>query len=241
MVEVTLINWTPKPVETVYWAFMNMHNEVPNSLDKIKLSEKDKIDFMDMLLLQPHQTVLEYINTVWLIKGASRAFQQQLTRTRDASYSIQSLRIVPVNKFADNMDYTKSKKTIQSTTANNEYDKTMVIIQKQYNKLIAMGCPVEDARGILPLNVHSPITMNINMRGLYHMLELRFCENTQEEYREMAKQMKSEIEKKLHPAFVKPMKPLCFKAGKCLSPFPCDKYPQMEKAVKMDVSKWLKG
>jgi len=117
----------------------------------------------------------------------------------------------------------------------------MGFIQKQYNKLIDMGCPVEDARGILPLNVHSPITMSINLRALYHMLELRFCENTQEEYREVARLMKNEISSKLHPVFAKPMKPLCFKAGKCLSPFPCNKYPEFDRVVNMDVSRWLKG
>jgi thymidylate synthase (FAD) len=106
--------------------------------------------------------------------------------------------------------------------------------------LIQLGCPVEDARGVLPLNIHSPITMAINMRALYHMLELRFCENTQEEYRMVAEQMKREVAEKMHPLLAKPMVPMCFKNKKCPSPVPCNKYG-FEQEVKIDVSRWIKG
>ena len=194
-----------------------------------------------MLMTQPHQTVLEFINTVWLIEGASRAFQQQLTRTRQAAYSIQSLRIVPLKDFASRKNYTKSSAIKLKPETEKIYDETMVYIQDQYNKLISLGCPTEDARGILPLNIHSPITMAINLRNLYHMLELRFCENTQEEYREVARQMRHEIITKIHPLLAKPMVPMCILSGKCSSPFPCNKYPKIPKTCLMDVSKWLKG
>lgn len=239
--KVSLVNSTQKPIETLYWAFMNMHNKVPDNLDDIKMSEKEKEEFLEMLTAQPHQTVFEYLETSWLIEGASRAFQQQLTRTRTASFSIQSLRIVQVNSFADNGEYTKSTNLLSKPEAEKKVDETMQYIQKKYNELIAMGCPTEDARGILPLNIHSPITMTIDMRALYHMLELRFCDNTQEEYREVAKQMKAEIGKKMHSLLTKPMLPMCFKKGYCPSPFPCNKYPKFENKCTMDVSKWLKG
>ena len=82
----TLINHTEKPLETVYWAFMQMHHpDNPNSLEKINISDDELNDFMDMLMKQPHQTVLEYIDTVWQFTGVSRAFQQQLTA--DSRYS----------------------------------------------------------------------------------------------------------------------------------------------------------
>lgn len=239
--KVTLMSWTNEPMKVIYNTFMNMHNEIPSDLKNVKISNKELEDFMQMFSTQPHQTCFEMVNTVWKIEGASRAFQQQLTRTRDAAYSIQSLRIVPLEKFADNKDYTKSSKILTNPKANKLYDETMNFIQKRYKELIKIGCPTEDARGILPLNVHSPITMNINLRFLYHMLELRFCDNTQEEYREVAKQIKAEVTKKMHPLLAKPMQPICFRTKQCPSPFCCNKYPQFEKTCQMDVKRWLKG
>jgi len=240
MLEVKLITFTNKPIETMYWAFMNMHNPIPDSLDEVKLEDEEREAFLDMLMKQPHQTVCEFVNTVWSIKGASRAFQQQLTRTRTAAYSIQSLRIVNVEDFADDKGYTKTSKLAENDAASKLYEETMKSIQETYTKLIEMGCPVEDARGILPLNIHSPITMSINMRSLYHMLALRFCDNTQEEYRSVAQQMKDEIAHKMHPLLAKPMVPMCFADKKCPSPVPCNKYG-FENIHKADVSRWIKG
>jgi len=241
MVKVTLMSWTEKPIETIYAAFMNMHNKIQGDLSYIELSKQELESFMEMLMKQPHQTVLEFVNTNWLIEDVSRAFQQQLTRTRQASYSIQSLRIVDAGKFADEHKYTTSSKICGSTKLWNLYEKAMINAQKNYRELIESGAPVEDARGILPLNIHSPITMSINMRSLYHLLELRFCDNTQEEFRLVAEAMRREITNKMHPIFAKPMQPICMSLGKCPSPFPCDKYPNIPKEKFPDISKWLKG
>jgi thymidylate synthase (FAD) len=240
MPKVTLISWTNDPIRVIYNCFMNMHNKISSDLTQIHLDEKELNDFFDMLNAQPHQTVFEFVNTVWLIEEASRAFQQQLTRTRQASYSIQSLRVVQLKTFADDGAYTKSSALKMNPEAEKKFDETMRYIQKSYRELLDMGCPTEDARGILPLNIHSPITMSINLRALYHMLELRFCENAQEEYRQVAQQMKEEIATKIHPIFTKPMVPICFRLGKCPSPFPCGKYG-FKHDVKMDVSRWIKG
>jgi len=241
MVKVTLVNWTPQPIKTVMWAFLNMHNKIPDSLDKLKISEKEQKRFYEMLMTQPHQTVLEFVNMVWLIEGGSRAFQTQLVRTRDAAYSIQSLRVVKAENFYDNEAFTESEAVKKNLEVHKRYHETMLWLQHTYQKLIELGCPTEDARGILPLNVHSPITMSINLRALYHMMELRFCDNTQEEYREVAKQMRDEIRKKMSPIIAKYMMPICLRVGYCPSPFPCKKYPKIEKRVKIDVSDWLKG
>jgi len=183
----------------------------------------------------------EFVNTVWKIEGGSRAFQQQLTRHRTLAFSIQSLRIVNVDKFADNGEYSKSDVIKSNPEAEKLYDETMVELQERYKKLIKIGCPIEDARGILPLNIQSPITFAANLRALYASMELRFCGNTQKEFRDLAKQIKEEIRTKLGEEFAKPMVPVCFKTKSCPSPFPCEKYKQFPRTCKMDVSRWLRG
>jgi hypothetical protein len=70
------------------------------------------------------------------------------------------------------------------------------------------------------------------------MMELRFCDNAQEEYRKFAECVKSEIVRKMHPIFGKPMRPICESVGYCPSPVPCGKYKQRKV---MDVSRWIKG
>lgn len=241
--EVKLVSFTKNPIETIYMGFMNMHNDIDENTG-FDLSDEEKKEFMEMLILQPHQTVFEYVNTVWIIKGVSRAFQQQITRTRLAAFSNQSLRIVQTRNFASRRDYTglsdKTRKRENFLEIENFYDETMSIIEQRYNKLLDLGAETEDARGVLPLNIHSPITHAINLRSLYHMLGLRFCDNTQQEFREVAKLMREEVENKMDPILAKPMRPLCFSLGHCPSPVPCGKY-NMEKSVKMDVSRWIKG
>jgi len=237
--KVKLISFTKNPLEVIYWAFMNMHHVVPDSIENINLSSDEKESFFSMLIKQPHQTVFEFVNLVWLIEGASRAFQQQLTRTRTAAYSIQSLRIVDVGDFASEKRFAISEELNNNAAALKIYRETMEDLQSKYRELIRLGCKTEDARGLLPLNIHSTITMAINLRSLYHMLELRFCENAQGEFREVARLMRAEIREKISPILSEPMKPLCFRLGKCISPVPCGKY-DFPVAIDTDISRWVK-
>jgi thymidylate synthase (FAD) len=241
MAKATLVNWTPKPLETVYWAFMNMHNKIPDSLEDLDISEDELVDFIGMLIKQPHTTVFEFVNTVWKFDGVSRAFQQQLTRTRQASYSIQSLRIVDVENFADNNEFLIPDNIAQNEKALKLYKEAMKSAQSYYRELIdTTGADTQDARNVLPLSVHSPITMSIDFRALIHMAELRLCENTQGEFKEIVAQMKEEVNNKMHPLLAECLKPICFRTKKCVSVVPCDKY-NFEKDVKIDVSRWIKG
>lgn len=210
-----LVNFTPRPLETAFWAFRNMHNEVTSKIDDF-IDDNQRLKFLEVMDSIPHQTVFEYINLVWLING-SRAFQQQLTRTRDAAYSIQSLRVVNVGTFADDRQYHTPPDADPDV-----YHTYMTEIQRRYNRMIDSGRPVEAARGILPLNINSPITMSINLRDLIHMLELRTCFNTQYEYRviaqNMIQQIYEKIDKDLAAMFFR--RP-CDKLGYCNSPAPC--------------------
>jgi thymidylate synthase (FAD) len=104
------------------------------------------------------------------------------------------------------------------------YHRIMLSIQRKYNFLIKNGAPVEAARGILPLNINSPITMTLNFRSLVHMLELRMCENAQGEFKIIADLMAKEIAKKVSDDFANIfLKPPCEKYGFCNSPAPCKK------------------
>lgn len=210
--KVILFNHTALPLHTLSlpvsaWTSDNF----PESLDEITTDDA-KVNTRKALSAF-HKTALEYIDLIFIIKNCSRAFQQQLTRTRLASFSIQSMRVVTKEGFATNGNYTMppglddhQKKTFHNT---------MVGIENAYNRLLADDVRVEDARGILPLNIHSDISMKINLASLYNMTRQRLCVNTQWEYRQVVRQMKHLIKEKLGYIFSQHIDAPCVKALKC--------------------------
>jgi flavin-dependent thymidylate synthase len=248
---VKLVSWTERPKDVICWAFANMHNTIEDNLSsfaarhikKLGITKWEKIqnELLEVLATNPHSSVLEFVNTVWYIGGCSRAFQQQLTRTRDAAYSIQSLRIVSVKDFADRGDYQIGVSLKRSTRKC--YDAYMHSTQMIYNRLIQYGTKTEDARGILPLNINSPITMAINLRALQHMLEMRLCYLAQGEYQKVAGLMVKEISEKMGIEFHKLFNRPCEKLHYCPMPVNCGKtkYKLSKRYKTKHIDYWLKG
>ncbi len=220
--KVTLINWTPRPLETVAWA-CRIYNYAPvDSLDKLKdigLDTEEKLrEFMKKFMGEPTQPFMEYVQMVFLIENASRAFQQQLTRHRLASFAIQSLRVTNMGKFADEGRYTMPS-TVKDPA---HFHTAMLGIQDSYNIMVnnensESNENAEDARGILPLNIHSPITMRIDFNALRHVLQGRLCLTAQEEARRFGYQFKQQVTEKMGDWFGDLLGPPCDKmyGGKC--------------------------
>lgn len=160
-----------------------------------------------------HKVALEYVDLIFVIKNVSRAFQQQLTRTRMASYSIQSMRVVTKKLFATNGHYTMPPNLTDEQQL--EFHDAMLEAEVRYMKMINDGWKAEDARGMLPLNIHSDISMKISLAALYHMLRQRFCVLTQWEYRQVATQIKALVSDELGEQISAPMDAPCVQALKC--------------------------
>lgn len=216
METVKLVDWTIDPIGIMYWAWQNMHNPIDPDGPSEPIDEKTKRHFLKVVAKIPHQSVLEYVKLTFYING-SRAFQQQLTRSRKSVFSIQSLRIVNAGAFAEEKNYhTQPEADIP------EYHEAMLAIQKMYNELTKV-MPVEAARGILPLNINSPITWSVNLRELVHILELRFCKNAQYEFRIVASKIKQLVAEKIDPDIAAILfRPHCQQFGYCNSPAPCN-------------------
>lgn len=177
------------------------------------MPEDDATKFARKGLKAFHRTAIEYVNLIFVIKNVSRAFQQQLTRTRHASYSIQSMRVVTKDGFASGGRYTMPPSLNENQKR--AFHQNMLIIEEMYERMLHEGVSVEDARGILPLNIHSDISLCINLNALYHMLSQRFCVNTQWEYRQVAAQIKEQVADKLGVMFSALMDAPCVKPKKC--------------------------
>ena len=206
---VRLVNWTPNPLETVLFAY-NMMKEKEVSFPE-HLNSGNAVSIVKRLVEDELGGALEFVSTVWFFDGVSRAFQQQLTRHRQFGYCIQSLRVVDKGEFAS-----KGQFHIPGDVKDEaSYRGAMLAIQTFYNSLLEAGEPVEVARGILPLNIYSPIAMVANMRGLLGLFKQRMCRQVQGEFKEVVFWMIAEIKKKMSPIFVEHLKEPCRMTGKC--------------------------
>jgi thymidylate synthase (FAD) len=136
----------------------------------------------------------EFVNYTFLITGVTRAFTHQFVRTRTGSYAQQTMRVLDVTGFT----YERGPTIEGNQGALEIYDDTMATIQQAYRELIALGANIEDARGVLPTNIHTNIVAHFNMRTLAEMVTKRSSSRTQGEYREVLDAMKAAVVE-VHP------------------------------------------
>lgn len=216
---VNLLSSTKKPLTTMAYAWKVMHEDVPDSLEEFRTEHSGR-ELEEMFIEMTNNgigTPVEYVNTVWVFKGVSRAFQQQLTRYRvGTSFSIQSLRCQDVGNFADSGAYHVPEGLIGEDLEAFNY--SMKQIQTSYNSLIRHGVAVEAARGILPLNVHSTITVSMNLRALAGIVSQRTCIHTQGEWKPIIKQMKQQVAEKISPVVAEQLFKKPCEKGACMIP-----------------------
>lgn len=235
--KVILLSSTEYPLETMAYAWHVMQRNVPDSLeefhvehDNFCLSRSDpawnpleenffKEQFRE-IVKDGVGTPAEFVSTNWVFKNVSRAFQQQLTRYRLASFSAQTLRRVDVGAFASKKLYHMPPG--MEGPEQRSFHREMLHIQEKYGNLIKRGVSIEDARGILPLNTYSTITMSCNLRSLANIVKQRLCTHAQAEWAEVVKQMEAEVRSKMPGIIAKELfQPTCMKIGKCFVPDRC--------------------
>jgi len=125
----------------------------------------------------------EFVDVTFLLSGVSRAVAQQITRTRTASYAMQSLRVVN----ASDLGVVEGKKLDSRQL---ELYRTAVESAKQsYTELVAAGAALEDARGVLPLNTECSLVCKYNFRSATDLIKARKSLRAQGEYGEIVREM----------------------------------------------------
>ena len=122
----------------------------------------------------------EFVNYTFLITECTRAFTHQLVRNRHGSYAQQTMRILDVNGFG----YETGPSISSDLSASMKYEKAMDEIDSVYSSLVSDGAAIEDARGILPTNIHTNIIAKFNLRTLAEIVSKRSSPRTQGEYRQ---------------------------------------------------------
>jgi len=206
---VKLIGFTPNPEKLPAMAAKLTHSKTkPEDLDKTSNKELNAI--LEQVVGMGHTSVVEHASFTFAISDVSRSLTHQLVRHRMASYSQQSQRYVNLKE----PNYVTPPKIAKNNSMKKAYDKTMKNIWDEYNKLLELGIPAEDARYVLPNATCANIIMTMNARSLLNFFELRCCQHAQWEIRELANKMLKEV-KKVAPIIFKNAGPVCKSKNIC--------------------------
>lgn len=206
---VKLIGFTPNPEKLPAMAAKLTHSKTkPEDLDKTSNKELNVI--LEQVVGMGHTSVVEHASFTFAISDVSRSLTHQLVRHRMASYSQQSQRYVNLKE----PNYVTPPKIEKNKSMKKAYDKTMNNIWDEYNKLLELGIPAEDARYVLPNATCTNIIVTMNARSLLNFFELRCCQHAQWEIRELANKMLKEV-KKVAPNIFKNAGPSCKSKNIC--------------------------
>jgi thymidylate synthase (FAD) len=206
---VKLIGFTPNPEKIPALAAKLTHSKTkPKELEKTSDIELNAI--LEQVMNLGHTSVIEHTNFTFAISDVSRSLTHQLVRHRIASYAQQSQRYVNLNE----PNYVTPPKIENNKKMKKAYDETMKNIWREYNKLIDLGIPAEDARFILPNAASTNIIVTMNARSLLNFFELRCCQHAQWEIRQLANIMLQKV-KKVAPTIFKNAGPACKSKGIC--------------------------
>ena len=203
VMNVKLIGHTPNPEKLPAMAAKLTHSKTkPEELTRS--SQKELQAILEHVMKLGHTSVVEHTCFTFAISDVSRSLTHQLVRHRIASYAQQSQRYVNLNEpqYVVPPSIEKKKKMKKA------YAETMELIWQQYNKLLEIGIPAEDARYVLPNATCTNIVVTMNARSLLNFFELRCCLHAQWEIRKLANRMLQEI-RKIAPTIFKNAGPPC--------------------------------
>jgi len=213
--KVQLVNYTSDAVDLLLFTKNTRLMNDDDAYDKISQWDEDKkkaeLDYM----LNTIRSSWEFIDYTFNIREVSRGFTHQFVRTRQASYAQQSQRTVDMFGFS----YYVPERIENNPEALEAYDNAMTDIADAYQKLREF-VPAEDARGILPTNIHTNIVAKFNLRTLSEMAKSRLSPRAQGEYQQVFKLMVKEVVN-VHPwaePFLTPTQWAAPSMGKSLNP-----------------------
>jgi len=130
----------------------------------------------------------EFVDFVFEIKEVTRAFTHQLVRTRTGSYAQQAQRVVDMTNFGFELPDSVSTMGLEE-----EWRTLMDADSDFYHKMLLKGVPAQDARGVLPTNVHTNIIAKFNLRTMADLCAKRDNPRAQGEYTNVVLAMKDEV------------------------------------------------
>lgn len=210
-INVRLLDHTSDPIRSLYLAYRTAYSSMtPQAIaDRIgtdKITREQMVEFIEKRLETGHASPLEHVWFEFAISGVSRAFSHQFVRHHiGISFEQQSQRYVAFKK--GEFPY-----TIPDTVRDHGFAPKMEAAFDQlgelYQEMIDAGVPAEDARFLIPNAANTNFKIVVNFLELLHICDLRLCTRAQWEFRQVASQMRAEINKKF-PELARYIQPKC--------------------------------
>lgn len=139
----------------------------------------------------------EFCDYTFLLTGVTRAFTHQLVRTRTMSYAQQAMQVLDMSQ-GPGWEYLVGP-TLEGKPEEAIYRSGMDEIAMRYKQLVRTpGIKTEDARGLLPTNILTNITMKANLRSLCDLIRKRVSPRNQGEFVDVLRLIKAEM-LRVHP------------------------------------------
>lgn len=184
---ITLINQTHNALDLLLFTKQTRLNMSPDLMDEISSWPEDKklaeIDYMSKTI----PSSWEFIDVTFLVSGISRACAQQMTRTRNASFAMQSQRVADVSQMEVHVPDRIAGDKIKLA----KYNAAVNAAVGSYKGMMEDGFSPEDARGVLPMNITCNLVAKYNLRAFVDLMKTRTSLRAQGEYADVARAMKA--------------------------------------------------
>jgi flavin-dependent thymidylate synthase len=247
-IRVRLLNATPDPLGSVAALIEQYKGNVIRSLSEVT-DEQRRAALADMsktVLSGP----LEAVQFHWQIEGVTRSITHQMVRSRASFFAQESLRFaVPEGNWADEIPLPPSLAGVkvpegrhldsgkewipagEGELALDAWQDAMINAQNAYTRLIELGVPAEEARGVLPHDMPTRIHWVCDLRTLLAEAGKRTCTQAQFPWRMIFAGMASALRKygtAMQPGhawysddewqfseIANALRPVCFQTGRC--------------------------
>jgi thymidylate synthase (FAD) len=184
--------------------------ETMAAIDGEDLAAK-KRTLIGRLLDHGHFGPFEHPQATFAVEGMSRSCMAQLTRHRHASFDVQSMRYVafdevdPAEVESGALVVTPPSATDPDWVGRNQSggavdDETVAERERvfrrsvrrsveEYQRLLKLGMPPEDARFVLPIGTGVNVVMSTNARMLMHVADMRAAADAQWEIRGLTEEL----------------------------------------------------
>jgi flavin-dependent thymidylate synthase len=191
--QVHLLWMTADPLAAIAAASKMYKGEVARSLRDVTHAERQ--DYVRQIMATKLQAPFEFVKFHFFIEGVTRAFTHQMVRQRTAVYAQESLRFavkedMPVGlppslagTEGGRVSWEEEDLASDAERQREHWDNAVKVIGREYKKLVDMGMPAEDARGLLPHNTLTRLHYCTDLRALLDHAGNRLCTQAQFEWR----------------------------------------------------------
>lgn len=216
--KIFLIHHTPQADRLLAFSKRTRHLNSIEDWEKIMAMTQEEVDEEVGYALSTIGSSWEFIDFIFLLTDVTRAFTHQLVRHRvGVAFAQQSLRVSKPGEAQGRFGYLKSGSILRSEEAGELYDQIMEEINTGYWRLLEMGVDTQDARGVLPTNIHTNILFKVNLRALADSTNIRLCVRASGEFQN-AMEIMCDHAVRVAPWTQPLFAPQCIKMGSCAFP-----------------------